>query len=117
MKQPVSDATPNRSLEFVSILNPTPPESMVDGQGRPYFLWDTDMTLVRFQELLAGDDVEVRALLIAKLMRQAKPDDVFQFLTVGEIRAEWARIEPSLGKTREFWTWILGQWADGRDLA
>ena len=111
----VTDVDPERILERVSILNPTPPESMVDGQGRPYFLWDMDMTLDRFRELLAGDDLEVRAYLIGKLMRQAKPDDVFQFVTLAEIRANWPRIEPFLGKTRPFWTWLLAVWAGQRD--
>jgi len=31
------------------MLNPTPPERLVDPQGRPYFLWDVDITLEEFQ--------------------------------------------------------------------
>lgn len=88
---------------------------MVDGQGRPYFLWDMDMTLVRFRELIAGDDVEVRAYMIGKLMRQAKPDDVFEFVTLEQIRADWPKVEPFLGKARPFWTWLLDTWAEQRD--
>ncbi len=88
---------------------------MVDGQGRPYFLWDMDMTLARFRELLAGDDIEVRAYMIGKLMRQAKPDDVFEFVTLEQIRIDWSRIEPFLGQTRPFWTWLLATWAEQRD--
>jgi len=75
------------------------------------------MTLVRFREILAEDDVEARAYLIGKLMRQAKPDDVFQFVTVSDIRADWPRIERYLGKTRPFWTWLLEQWPESRDVA
>ncbi|MCY2960109.1 MAG: hypothetical protein NTY35_08080 [Planctomycetota bacterium] len=101
----------------MSILNPTPPDRMVDGQGRPYFLWDVDMTLARFKELLAGEDREVRAYLMAKLMRQAKPDDVFEFVTLAEIRAEWPRIQPFLGQSRAFWTWILAVWPGERHVA
>ncbi len=112
----MTNAKRDRSLASVSILNPTPPEWMVDGQGRPYFLWDMEMTLGQFRDQLAGDDREVRAYLIGKLMRQAKPDDVFQFVTLAEIRADWPRIEPYLGKSREFWTWLLGTWAGGRDV-
>jgi hypothetical protein len=43
-------------------------------------------------------------------MRQAKPDDVFQFITLGEIEAQWSEIVPHLGRTREFWTWLLVKW-------
>ena len=38
------------------MLSPTPPEKMVDTQGRPYFLWDCDMTLDEFRQGLADPD-------------------------------------------------------------
>jgi len=94
----------------MSFLCPTPPEHMVDRAGRPYFLWDTDLTLERFRTLLASETDEVRAHLVAKLMRQAKPDDVFEFVTLEEIARLWSRIQPRLGRTREFWTWWLERW-------
>ena len=59
----------------MSVLCPTPRERMLDARGRPYFLWDTDMTLARFEELLREGEQEVRVHLVAKLMRQAKSDD------------------------------------------
>lgn len=88
---------------------------MVDGNGRPYFLWDMDMSLEEFRRRLAEDDVEVRVYLLAKLMRQAKPDDVFQFTTRSQIRADWAKIQPFLGHTRPFWTWLLETWDQQRE--
>ena len=89
------------------MLNPTPRERMVDRQGRPYFLWDCDMTLAEFRRRLeVGDDAE-QAYLIGKLMRQAKPDDVFLFARVEVIRRRWPEIERYLGNTREFWHWLL----------
>jgi hypothetical protein len=36
---------------------------------------------------LADPDPEVRAYYLGKLMRQAKPDDVFTFVTLREIKA------------------------------
>ena len=67
------------------MLCPTPSERLLDQQGRPYFLWDVDMSLDAFRRGLADPDPEVRAYLAAKLMRQAKPDDVFLFLDLREI--------------------------------
>jgi hypothetical protein len=98
----------------MSVLNPTPPHLLVDGQGRPYFLWDVDMTLERFQELLRTGDATARAYLVGKLMRQAKPDDVFTFVTLAEIRALWPELQRYLGRSRPFWTWLLEQWDDRR---
>lgn len=107
-----------RTLTPVSVLNPTPPDLLVDAQGRPYFLWDVDLTLDRFRELLAGEDLEVRGYLVGKLMRQAKPDDVFQFVTLAEIRELLPRVERHLGRSRDFWLWLLGLWTGGaRDAA
>ncbi len=95
------------------MLNQTPPQRMVDPQGRPYFLWDTDMPLAVFRERLRHPDVEVRAYLVGKLMRQAKPDDVFTFVSFAEIAELWPQLERYLGKSRPFWTWLLG-WRNAR---
>lgn len=83
---------------------------MLDEHGRPYFLWDVDMSLERFQELLRLGDEGVRDHLIAKLMRQAKPDDVFTFVSLDQIAARWGRLAPRLGRMREPWTFWLSRW-------
>jgi len=99
----------------MSLLNPTPLDRLVDARRRPYFLWDVEMTLEEFEEALRDPDPEVRAYLVGKLMRQAKPDDVFTFVSVGEIEQLWSRLERYLGQTRPFWRWLLGTWkAQGR---
>src|SRR5215213_2344112 len=92
------------------MLNPTPPDRLVDEQGHPYFLWDSKMTLEEFQEGLKSPDPDVRAYLVGKLMHQAKPDDVFTFVSARQIRELWPRLERYLGKTREFWTWLFEAW-------
>ena len=99
----------------MSALNPTPPDRLVDAHGRPYFLWDVEMTLGEFVEQLNDPDPEVRAYFTGKLMRQAKPDDVFTFVTVDAILGLWPRLERYLGQTRAFWTWLMATWqAQGR---
>jgi hypothetical protein len=97
-------------LRPMSILCPTPRELMVDAQGRPYFLWDSDMTLARFRELLRDPDERVRTYYVGKLMRQAKPDDAFEFVTLADIGASWPQLERYLGRKWAFWTWLLGEW-------
>ncbi len=83
---------------------------MLDGKGRPYFLWDMDMTLDLFQQRLGDSDPVVSGYFHAKLMRQARPDDVFQFTTLRRVRDLWPRIEKHLGQSRNFWVWILERW-------
>lgn len=99
------------------MLNFTPRARLLDPQGRPYFLWDSDTTLERYVQLLRHPDPEVRAYMIGTTMRQAKPDDVFQFIRLNEIEALWPQILPYLGKTREFWTWLLGEWRGQKRVA
>jgi hypothetical protein len=92
------------------VLSFTPPERLVDARGRPYFLWDCDLTITEFRERLEDPDPEVRAYLVGKLMRQAKPDDVFLFVRPREIRELWPRLTRYLGRTREFWSWLFETW-------
>ncbi len=96
----------------MSALNPLPHDKLVDAKGRPYFLWDVDMTLSEFRRQLDGDDQVTRAYLLGKLMRQARPDDVFSFVSAARIRREWDKLEQYLGHTRENWRWLLERWED-----
>jgi hypothetical protein len=68
------------------MLNPTPREKMLDRQNRPYFLWDCDLDVEQFKNRLEHPDKTVRAYFVGKLMRQAKPDDVFEFVSARTIR-------------------------------
>jgi hypothetical protein len=97
-------------LQPSSLLSLTPADRLVDRADRPYFLWDEEMTLDRFVELLASEDRQVRAYLVGKLMRQAKPDDVFQFVTLEQIRQLWDELARYLGDRRAFWRWLLDRW-------
>jgi hypothetical protein len=63
-----------------------------------------------FRERLCDADPDVRAYFIGKLMRQAKPDDVFTFVSLATIREHWDRLSRHLGRQRDFWTWLLATW-------
>ena len=92
------------------MLLPTPTDKLVDRDGRPYFLWDCDMTLDEFVRGLREEPPEGRAYLLGKLMRQARPDDVFSFTTVDDIVATWPALQRYLGRSEPFWRWLLGHW-------
>ena len=98
----------------MAVLNPTPSDRMVDASGRPYFLWDVDMTLDQFRAALRDLDPDARAYLVGKLMRQAKPDDVFTFVRLGDIIELWPRLEKFLGRSAPMWRWLLERWREER---
>jgi len=60
------------------------------------------MTLEAFERGPRDPNPDVRAYLVGKLMRQAKPDDVFAFVSPRTIRDLWPRLERYLGQTRRF---------------
>ena len=99
------------------MLSPTPPERLVDEAGRPYFLWDCDMTSDEFRARLRNPDPDIRAYHLGKLMRQAKPDDALAFVSLRDIRDLWPDLERYLGTTRPFWTWLLSRWEGLDDAA
>jgi hypothetical protein len=49
---------------------------------------------------------------VAKLMRQAKPDDVFLFLRLADIIELWPRLERFLGRSKPLWRWLLERWRE-----
>jgi hypothetical protein len=92
------------------MLAPTPRSLLTDSQGRPYFLWDMEMTLDEFEQAVADRESPAHAYLVGKLMRQAKPDDALQFITPQEIVDLWPSLDRYLGKSRPFWAWLIEQW-------
>lgn len=92
------------------VLCKTPQDRLSDARGRPYFLWDVDMTVEELRALLVSEDRPTRAYWLGKIMRQAKPDDVFSFASLPDIGALWPDIQRYLGHTRDFWTWLLTRW-------
>lgn len=92
------------------MLAPTPRDRLVDQQGRPYFLWDAEMTLEEFERVVSDPQAATRPYLIGKVLRQAKPDDALQFVSPQEIADLWPSIERYLGKSRPFWSWLLDEW-------
>lgn len=89
------------------MLSPTPREWLIDADRRPTFLWDVDTTEDELRVLLRDPDAEVRAYWVGKLLRQAKPDDVFGYVGWEEITAAWPLIEGRLGRQGAFWAWWM----------
>ena len=93
------------------MLNPSPVDRLVDAQNRLYFM--PEMTLDHFQKGLLDSNPEAVAYLFAKLMRDARPDDVFSFASPQQIAAAWPQVEGYLGwKQRDFWDWLLTRLED-----
>lgn len=86
---------------------PTPPERLVDARGRPYFLWDVDLTLEAFRAKLDDEDDDEAAYWLARALRDAKPDDVLEWVDWARIAELWPRAARHVGRQRPFWVWWL----------
>ena len=93
------------------LLLPTPSDRLVDAAGHPYFLWDAPgMTLPDLLERLEDPDPAERGWWVGKVMAQARPDDVLTLVRPADIVRLWPHLERNLGRTRPFWTWLVGRW-------
>ena len=54
--------------------------------SRPYFLWDYNLDVKQVKEILRGEDEAQKRWLVARILESAKFDDVFKYLTLGEIK-------------------------------
>ena len=76
----------------------------------PYFLWDEPMTVAEFKQRLVTASAPEQKRLLAKLLREARDTDVWQFTTPQEVWRQWTELLPMLGRRRGFWEWLLNCW-------
>ncbi len=81
-----------------------------DPNERPYFLWNEPTTVGEFRAALAAATGEQKALMLGRLLREARDTDVWEFTDVAEVRSWFPRIERYLGRRREFWRYLLSAW-------
>ncbi|HET92127.1 MAG TPA: hypothetical protein ENN99_15515 [Chloroflexi bacterium] len=87
--------------------NSTPAE-----QKRPYFIWNADLTEQDVRRILTGDDKYEREQIIGHIVRNARFEDIWKYVTIQDILDHWHVVRgflwpPSL---RELWTWALQVW-------
>jgi len=86
--------------------------SELDDPGAvPYFLWDEPMTVAELRHrLLHASDPE-RTRLLAKILREARDTEAWEFTTPAAVAREWKALSLHLGRRRAFWEFLLGSWA------
>jgi hypothetical protein len=79
---------------------------------RPYFLWDVDVSDAELRERLRTPDPDARAQWQACVLREARFDDVWAYLSLDDILQNWEHIRRHLGRQRGFWEFLLNGWRD-----
>lgn len=81
-------------------------------RDRPYFLWDVDVSDAELRARLEVSDPDTRAQWQARIMREARYEEVWSYLTLARILRDWDHIRLHLGRRRAFWEYLLRGWRD-----
>ncbi len=82
-----------------------------DADGRPYFLWDEDVSVAELRRALEpGRDEQRRLRLLGKLLREARDVDVWRFVTPSEVADALPALGRRLGRRRPFWEFLINGW-------
>lgn len=78
--------------------------------AQPYFIWDIPVTVAELRRHLLDPNPATRALWKARVMREARYQDVWEFLSIDEILADLRLIQRHLGRTHRFWNFLIDGW-------
>lgn len=85
-----------------------------EGDKRPYFLWDEDLSINELRQRLVSGSAEERARLLGKMLREARDIDVWHFVTPEEVARALPAIERRVGRRIAFWKFLIEGWkSDG----
>jgi len=82
-----------------------------DPDSKPYFLWSEAMTVGELRQILAGSQgPDLRLMYMARIMRECRVPEVWDFLTPKEIQEEWPRLQRRLGRSLTLWRFLMDTW-------
>lgn len=81
-----------------------------DPDAYPYFLWDDPMTNRELRRLLRTASPPERTRLLAKILREARDIDVWEYTTPEAVSQSFPALSLHLGRRRAFWKYLLGCW-------
>ena len=83
---------------------------LTEEDKRPYFLWDEDLNVLQLRAKLKAGDPRQWRYYAAKIMREARYEDVWKFLSLKEVSGSWDSLRPILGRRRVFWEFLFSVW-------
>ena len=83
---------------------------MQDVTNRPDFLWDEPLSRDDLKKRLAGEDEKENLYYAAKIMREARFEEVWEYLSTDFLAAHWDKLRERLGRKKGFWEFIYRTW-------
>jgi hypothetical protein len=90
---------------------------LAQGDKRPYFLWDEDVSIDELKAAMRGGAEAQRLRLLGKMLREARDIDVWHFVTPAEVARALPLLGRRLGGRRPFWEFLIEGWRDDGILA
>ncbi len=76
----------------------------------PYFMWDYGYTVGQIKDILAHGSEAERLWMMAKILRDARYEDVWKFITLEDFLKYRKALIPRLGRQRPFWEFLYSRW-------
>ena len=105
----LSLAIPVRRMYDQRVVRPMTID-LTEGDKRPYFLWDEDITIDELKAVLRHGPQVQRLRLLGKMLREARDIDVWRFVTPQEVAVALPALSRRLGRRRRFWEFLIGGW-------
>ena len=77
---------------------------------RPTFLWDRELDPDAFRAAVNDPADEHHDAWLALLLREARPDEVWDWTTPAHVSQHLERLAPRLGRRGDFWIWLFEGW-------
>lgn len=85
------------------------PRAGATSARRPWFLWDYDLTEAQVHEILQHSPFDQRKWLIARILEQLRPPEVFRYLTIEQMAEALPRLRMDL-KIQRHWQEAITLW-------
>ena len=85
---------------------------MADAPARQrlYFFWDYDITEEDLRAILRGDNEYEKAWAMTRLLEAARCEDIWRFISIDDLRANFDRLRFRFAGDREMWAYALKRW-------
>ena len=81
-----------------------------DSADRPDFLWDEPLSRDDLKKLLHGENQEERLYYAAKILREARFEEVWDYLSPAFLASHWEKLGRRLGRKKGFWEFFYTTW-------
>ncbi len=88
-------------------------ETQTEKQERKnvYFFWDYDLTEEDVRAILRGENETEKIWVMTRILEAAHWNDIWQFLTLKDIRSNFARIQWRTPYLKDLWAHALEVWS------